>query len=64
MGKTAEGAPGAICVVKERDWAMFLTYESVHCVHATAALRRTWCNCVQYCMCRLTLLALRGVKQL
>ena len=34
----------AIWVVKEEEWAMFFTYEHVHCVSAPETLERAWCN--------------------
>lgn len=34
----------AIWVEEEKEWAMFFTYEHVHCVHTPETLERARCN--------------------
>lgn len=36
--------PRATWVVEEEQWAMFFTYEHVHCVHAPETLERALYN--------------------
>lgn len=48
--------PRAIWVVEEEEWAMFFTYEYVHCVHAPETLERARYNPVsRYSIARLNL---------